>query len=142
MPAPVEEKPAVRMHQMSLAAFYKGVKERKADTPDELISNVRIPNELFSGVHQITTLASKSSKVINQDRYHYFDVDNMLECVDILDVVLGSQDPDTDQRCLSPLEGILIDPPWEFYVKDGRNDGRCSLNIKDMVSSRCQSVLR
>ncbi|RCH78775.1 hypothetical protein CU098_005327 [Rhizopus stolonifer] len=32
---------------------------------------------------------------------------------------------------ISSLEGILVDPPWEFYVADGRNDGACSWNISD-----------
>lgn len=129
----------MRMHQTSLAVYYKSIKARKIDTPDELVSNVRIPNELFSGVHQIKTLASRVSEIVNQDRYHYFDVDNMLECVDILDVILGTQEEDSKQPALSPLEGILVDPPWEFYVEDGRNDGRCSLNIKDMVSCENKS---
>lgn len=37
-------------------------------------------------------------------------------------------DPVTD------IQGIMADPPWNFIVEDGRNDGACTLTTKAFVS--------
>lgn len=37
-------------------------------------------------------------------------------------------DPVTD------IQGIMADPPWNFIVEDGRNDGACKLTTKTFVS--------
>lgn len=118
--------------QALLSKYFRGVKAPKVDTPDELIYNVRIPNELYSGVHQITPLALAKAKKLDQEKIHYYELDDMMDCTGVLDALLTTEDNDLDVK-LSPLEGILIDPPWEFYIKDGRNDGHCSWNVKDMV---------
>ncbi|KAG0164971.1 hypothetical protein DFQ30_009145 [Apophysomyces sp. BC1015] len=131
--APVTEtndqpKPAGRM-QASLSRFFTGVKKVKVDTPDEIISNVRIPNDLYSGVKQITPLVTLKSRRIDEERVHYHELDNMMDCTGILESLLSNDQTESRQ---SPLEGILVDPPWEFYINDGRNDGRCNWNLKDM----------
>lgn len=36
-------------------------------------------------------------------------------------------DPVTD------IQGIMADPPWNFIVEDGRNDGACRLTTKAFV---------
>lgn len=60
----------------------------------------------------------------------YYEVDNMNDSASLLDDIL-SKTPETP---LSPLEGILVDPPWEFYVADGKNDGKCTWNLSQFES--------
>lgn len=120
-----------RPQQMSLSRFFTGVKKLKVDIPDELVSNVRIPNELFSGVKQIIPLAIAQTRQLDEDKVQYYEVDDMLDCAGVLDTLI---DKDAPRGAQSPVEGILVDPPWEFYLEGGQNDGRCRWNLKDVVS--------
>ncbi|KAI7852481.1 hypothetical protein BDC45DRAFT_513486 [Circinella umbellata] len=122
--AAVTVAPPVR--QAFLSKYFAGAKKPKVDTPEEYISNVRIPNDLYSGVHQILPLAMKP--VIKEERSHYYELDDMMNSTGVLEEILGEAQPE-----LSSLEGILVDPPWEFYIKDGRNDGRCTWDIKQVM---------
>lgn len=112
--------------QSTLSRFFTGVKKRKVDTPDEFISFVRIPNDLYSGVKQIQPLPKRP--VIDASKCCYFEIDNMNDCTIRLDQLIEAE---SLEEKISPLEGILVDPPWEFYAADGRNDGACSWNISD-----------
>lgn len=114
-----------KIQQSSLSRFFTGVKKRKVDTPDEFISHVRIPNDLYSGVKRIQSLANKIQ--IDQSKTTYVELDDMNDCASLLDVMLETQE---DSRA-SALECILVDPPWEFYVADGKNDGSCTWNLSD-----------
>ncbi|CAO3698124.1 unnamed protein product [Rhizopus stolonifer] len=111
--------------QSTLSRFFTGVKKQKVDTPDELISFVRIPNDLYSGVKQIQQLSKRLTP--DTSKLHYFEIDDMNHCIPTLDQLTK----ENNLEGISPLEGILVDPPWEFYVADGRNDGACSWNISD-----------
>ncbi|KAF7729339.1 hypothetical protein EC973_004595 [Apophysomyces ossiformis] len=122
---------AVARTQASLSRFFTGVKKAKVDTPDEMISNVRIPNDLYSGVRQITPFTVWKSRQINEERVHYYELEDMMDCTSVLESLLQQKETDLSH---SPLEGILVDPPWEFYINDGRNDGRCSWNLKTMAT--------
>ncbi|KAI8370597.1 uncharacterized protein BYT42DRAFT_95343 [Radiomyces spectabilis] len=124
-------KPQARTQQASLSRFFAGVKKLKIDTPDELISNVRIPNDLYSGVKQITPLSVAQTRKTNDERIHYYELEDIKDCLGVLDAVVDKGSSDETHQ--SPLEGILVDPPWEFYVKDGRNDGHCHWNLQDVV---------
>lgn len=114
-----------KVQQSSLSRFFTGVKKRKVDTPDDFISHVRIPNDLYSGVKRIQPLHSKPKH--EKSKLTYAELDHMDDCLPILDNLLQIEE-ETRQ---SPLEGILVDPPWEFYVADGRNDGSCTWNLSD-----------
>lgn len=116
---------ASKIQQSSLSRFFTGVKKRKVDTPDEFISHVRIPNDLYSGVKRIQPLANKIQ--IDSSKTTYVELDDMNDCTSILDNML---EPLQDTRA-SAIECILVDPPWEFYVADGKNDGACSWNLSD-----------
>lgn len=122
-----------KFKQTDLSRYFAGVKAVKArtETPDEFISFTRIPNELFSGVHRIKPVLMMTHTP--ESRVHYCEVDSMHDSVSILDALLRPEEG------ASPLEGVLVDPPWDFYIKDGRNDGRCDWNIKDMVRSNIGS---
>lgn len=129
-----EEKPTT-VRQSNLSMFFTGVKKPKQDTPDDLISKVVIPNELFSGVHHVKPLGLDQARpsIPENGRSYYCELDDMAECPTILEALLGPANQEPSGKGSSPLEGILADPPWDFYVKDGRNDGRCSWTLKDMV---------
>lgn len=129
-----EEKPTT-IRQSNLSMFFTGVKKPKQDTPDELISKVVIPNELFSGVHHVKPIGWEQVRppAYMNERSFYCELDDMMECPTILEALLGPANIEPAGKGSSSLEGILADPPWDFYVKDGRNDGRCSWTLKDMV---------
>ncbi|GAB5589291.1 hypothetical protein Unana1_04191 [Umbelopsis nana] len=129
MAAPAVKKPT----QLSLANFFAGVKKvkPKVDTPDDLISRCVIPNELFSGVKNIRGLYNEKRIPAAESKMAYWEVKDMDECLSILEEALGSIDSSSSQ---SPIEGMLIDPPWEFYVADGRNDGRCTWSLMQMMT--------
>lgn len=113
-----------KIQQSSLSRFFTGVKKRKVDTPDEFISHVRIPNDLYSGVKRIQPLSTRNK--VDESKLKYIELDDMNDCVPILDAMLQTPELDT-----SALECILVDPPWEFYVADGKNDGACTWNLLD-----------
>lgn len=115
-----------KVQQSSLSRFFTGVKKRKVDTPDEFISHVRIPNDLYSGVKRIQPLHCKPKP--DDTKLTYAELEHMDDCIPILDNLIKIEEEETRQ---SPLEGILVDPPWEFYVADGRNDGSCTWNLSD-----------
>jgi hypothetical protein len=114
--------------QSLLSTYFTGVKALKKDTPDELISMTRIPNDLYYGVKRIKPLSLIKSTAIEEQKTYYKQLGKMEECLPILDEMLVKE---SDAPGQSSLEGILMDPPWEYYVADGKNDGRCSYNITD-----------
>lgn len=79
---------------------------------------------MYSGVKRIQPLEKKIQ--IDQSKTTYIELDDMNDCIPLLDTLLESQQQDTES---SSLECILVDPPWEFYVADGKNDGACTLNL-------------
>ncbi|CAO3636362.1 unnamed protein product [Cunninghamella echinulata] len=116
--------------QAPLAKFFAGVKRKKVDTPDELIHQTKIPRDLYSGVKQITLLEDESNICIDDDKIQYYEVDDMMEGITILENQLMNEKEVANPNSQSQLESILVDPPWEFVIKDGRNDGSCQMNLK------------
>lgn len=60
----------------------------------------------------------------------YWELNDMNDCIPILDETLQTV---PDKGFHNAIEGVLIDPPWDFYVADGRNDGRCKWSLTKMV---------
>lgn len=123
-----------RIQQSSLSRFFTGVKKLKVDTPDEYISFVRIPNDLYSGVKQIKPFLSQIEA--RPSKTMYYQVDDMNDSASMLDDILSN----TPETRMSPLEGILVDPPWEFYVADGKNDGKCTWNLSQFENLMAKVV--
>lgn len=115
-----------KIQQSSLSRFFTGVKKVKIDTPDDLISQVRIPNDLYSGVKKIRPLHNRTQTDLTKSIY--MELDNINDSIPVLNDIV-SQDVNKDTGNQSTLEGILVDPPWEFYIEDGKNDGKCTLNL-------------
>jgi hypothetical protein len=126
--APVAKRPT----QLSLANFFSGVKKvkPKVDTPDDIISRYIIPNELFSGVKRMRGFYNSKRASATEPKTAYWEMKDMNDCVTVLDEVMSQTEAASSQ---SPIEGMLIDPPWDFYVADGRNDGRCTWSLTNMV---------
>ncbi|KAJ2963951.1 hypothetical protein NQZ79_g1115 [Umbelopsis isabellina] len=114
--------------QLSLASFFSGVKKvkPKADTPDEFISRCVIPNELFSGVKHMRGLYNEKRIDAPDAKTKYWELNDMNDCISILDETVQTI---SDKAFHNAIEGVLIDPPWDFYVADGRNDGRFKLKM-------------
>jgi hypothetical protein len=127
-PTSVAKKPT----QLSLASFFAGVRKvkPKVDTPDEVISRCVIPNDLFSGVKHIRGLYNEKRVSAAEPKTTYWEMKDMNDCPSILEEAMARAESASSQ---SRIEGMLIDPPWEFYVADGRNDGRCTWNLTQMV---------
>ncbi|CAO3640124.1 unnamed protein product [Cunninghamella blakesleeana] len=113
--------------QTSLSKFFTGIKRKRVDTPDEFIHQTRIPKELFSGVNQIELLEDEIDIDVDDEKLQYHEVDDMMECVDILNKQLMNEEVGPNVQ--SQIESILVDPPWEFHIKDGKNDGSCQMNL-------------
>jgi hypothetical protein len=115
-----------------LANFFSGVKKvkPKVDTPDDIISRYIIPNELFSGVKRMRGFYNSKRASATEPKTAYWEMKDMNDCVTVLDEVMSQTEAASSQ---SPIEGMLIDPPWDFYVADGRNDGRCTWSLTNMV---------
>lgn len=129
--------PAPTAKQASLSRFFTGVKKVKVkvDTPDELIHHTRIPNDLYSGVKQVIPLrrANNGNEAIDDEKkVDYHEVDDMMDCVALLDNRMGSEL--VDEKTQSQIEGLLVDPPWEYILQDDRNDGSCRWNLLQIVS--------
>lgn len=80
---------------------------------------------MYSGVKRIQPLASKTQ--IDTTKMSYIELDDMNECASLLDSMI---EPLEDPQA-SAIECILVDPPWEFYVADGKNDGSCTWNLSN-----------
>jgi hypothetical protein len=124
--------------QVSLSRFFAGVKKVKVDIPDDLVLYTRIPNDFYSSVKHIKPLLCDSDNSSMTDetglerRMYYREIDDMMECVELLNNELGGED--MDGKTESQIEGLLVDPPWEFIIEDGRNDGSCKWDAKQVVS--------
>lgn len=44
-------------------------------------------------------------------------------------------------EAVNDIQGVLADPPWNFIVEDGRNDGACRLTMPKFVSLRALRIL-
>ncbi|KAI8357242.1 hypothetical protein BD560DRAFT_198068 [Blakeslea trispora] len=119
-----------KVQQTSLSRFFTGVKKRKIDTPDDLVSYTRIPNDLYSGVKQIKPLNKRTQA--DASKTIYVELDQIENMTTLLDNICQRGEKESSTQ--SSLECILADPPWEFYVEDGKNDGRCSLNLEQFRS--------
>lgn len=108
------------------------------DMPDELVLYTRIPNDFYSSVKHIKPLLCDNDSTSMADemglerRMYYREIDDMMDCVELLNNELG--DEDMCGKTESQIEGLLVDPPWEFIIEDGRNDGSCKWDAKQVVS--------
>jgi hypothetical protein len=119
--------PTSKLQQSTLSRFFTGVKKVKIDTPEDMISLTRIPKTLFSGVKKIKPLCNHVKP--EESKSIYMEFDDINDSVSILNDILDQGAEKDITRQQSNLEGILVDPPWEYHIVDGKNDGKCTMNL-------------
>ncbi|KAF9917516.1 hypothetical protein FBU30_000713 [Linnemannia zychae] len=105
--------------QTGLSLFWKNIKPVRVECPD--VSKIMIPKDVElrpTWAHRIQPFTDPDMLSIEGSTYlevkdmHAFDWATLSE---------GFSEPVND------IQGILADPPWNFIVEDGRNDGACRL---------------
>ncbi|KAL1920150.1 uncharacterized protein VTP21DRAFT_1296 [Calcarisporiella thermophila] len=119
--------PKERSFSSIFSPFYK-VKPKRIEAPDPL--QVIIPKEPAQwGVKMITPLSLLNSMGDKNKLSEniYLEVDDMLSLnLDTISTEAGQERFD--------FQGVLIDPPWDFYLKDDLHDGNCYLTIPMFAS--------
>ncbi|KAF9318458.1 hypothetical protein BG003_011189 [Podila horticola] len=112
--------------QTGLSLFWKNIRPVRVECPDVLISKYIIPKD----VEQRPTWAHRVQAVTDPDDDEsvvagsiHKEVQTMID-FDWASLSENFDDPVTD------IQGIMADPPWNFIVEDGRNDGACTLTTK------------
>ncbi|KAG0215233.1 hypothetical protein BGX33_001332 [Mortierella sp. NVP41] len=105
--------------QTGLSLFWKNIKPVRVECPD--VPRIMIPKDVEqrpTWAHRIQPVADPDTATIEGSLYteiedmHAFDWSSISE---------GFDEPVND------IQGVLADPPWNFIVEDGRNDGACRL---------------
>ncbi|KAG0244206.1 hypothetical protein BGW41_000193 [Actinomortierella wolfii] len=110
--------------QLGLSLFWKNIRPVRAECPD--IPKYIIPKDVEqrpTWAHRI--MPYKESEPV--EGVVYKEVPSIVN----MDWSLLSEGFDTP---ISDLQGIMADPPWNFIVADGRNDGKCSLTLDKFTS--------
>ncbi|KAG0358490.1 hypothetical protein BG005_002276 [Podila minutissima] len=112
--------------QTGLSLFWKNIRPVRVECPDALISKYIIPKD----VEQRPTWAHRVQAVTDPEDDEsvvagsiHKEVQAMAD-FDWTGLSENFDDPVTD------IQGIMADPPWNFIVEDGRNDGACKLTTK------------
>ncbi|KAI1316356.1 hypothetical protein EDD11_010070 [Mortierella claussenii] len=109
--------------QTGLSLFWKNIRPVRVECPD--IPKYIIPKD----VEQRPTWAHRIQSVTELDMASvegtiYMEVPKMID-FDWATLSEGFEESVTD------FQGVLADPPWNFIVEDGRNDGACRLTTTD-----------
>ncbi|KAG0303781.1 hypothetical protein BGZ97_001766 [Linnemannia gamsii] len=107
--------------QTGLSLFWKNIKPVRVECPD--VPKTMIPKDVEqrpTWAHRIQSVADPDAPEVEGSTYmeikdmHAFDWSSISE---------GFDEPVND------IQGVLADPPWNFIVEDGRNDGTCRLTM-------------
>ncbi|KAF9328207.1 hypothetical protein BGZ91_001105 [Linnemannia elongata] len=107
--------------QTGLSLFWKNIKPVRVECPD--VPKIMIPKDVEqrpTWAHRIQPVADPDATEVEGSTYmeikdmHAFDWSSISE---------GFDEPVND------IQGVLADPPWNFIVEDGRNDGACRLTM-------------
>ncbi|KAF9125082.1 hypothetical protein BGW39_007660 [Mortierella sp. 14UC] len=105
--------------QTGLSLFWKNIKPVRVECPD--VPKIMIPKDVElrpTWAHRIQPAPEPDAPEVEGSSYmeikdmHAFDWNSISERFD---------EPVND------IQGVLADPPWNFIVEDGRNDGACRL---------------
>ncbi|KAF9902749.1 hypothetical protein EC991_004561 [Linnemannia zychae] len=105
--------------QTGLSLFWKNIKPVRVECPD--VPKTMIPKDVElrpTWAHRIQPVPEPDAPEVEGSLYmevrdmHAFDWSSISE---------GFDEPVND------IQGVLADPPWNFIVEDGRNDGACRL---------------
>ncbi|KAG0198935.1 hypothetical protein BGX28_007696 [Mortierella sp. GBA30] len=111
--------------QTGLSLFWKNIKPVRVECPDIHIPRYVIPKDVeerptwahrIQPYTEINTIPVEGSFYKEVPKIHAFDWTSLSE---------GFEEPVAD------FQGVLADPPWNFIVEDGRNDGACQLTTRE-----------
>ncbi|KAG0258292.1 hypothetical protein DFQ27_004728 [Actinomortierella ambigua] len=111
--------------QMGLSLFWKNIRPVRVECPD--VPKYMIPKDVEqrpTWAHRI--IPYKESEPVVEGVV-YKEVSSIVD----MDWDLLSEGLDAP---IGDLQGIMADPPWNFIVADGRNDGKCSLTLDRFTS--------
>ncbi|KAF9969775.1 hypothetical protein BGZ73_007704 [Actinomortierella ambigua] len=110
--------------QLGLSLFWKNIRPVRAECPD--IPKYMIPKD----VEQRPTWAHRIVPYRESEPVAGVVYKEVPSIVD-MDWSLLSEGLETP---IGDLQGIMADPPWNFIVADGRNDGKCRLTLDKFTS--------
>ncbi|KAF9431965.1 hypothetical protein BGZ76_011466, partial [Entomortierella beljakovae] len=109
--------------QTGLALFWKNIKPVRVECPD--VPRINIPKDVEirpTWAHRIQPYSEFNNSPVEGSIFK--ETAKMIE-LDWASLSDGFEEPIAD------IQGILADPPWNFIVEDGRNDGACQLNTAE-----------
>ncbi|OZJ05144.1 hypothetical protein BZG36_01392 [Bifiguratus adelaidae] len=123
--------------QADLSTFFRGVKARKIDSPDECISFLKITKELWNGVKIMEPLA-RPLGIEQPKQKTYLEVDrvNDLDSGTLAALLSSMRATQTDQNKAIDFKGVLIDPPWQFYNANPTVNNQCYYSL-EMLAGLC-----
>ncbi|KAG0263035.1 hypothetical protein BGZ95_003891 [Linnemannia exigua] len=105
--------------QTGLSLFWKNIKPVRVECPD--VPKTMIPKDVElrpTWAHRIQPIPDPDAAEVEGSSY--MEVKDM-HAFDWTSISEGFDEPVND------IQGVLADPPWNFIVEDGRNDGACRL---------------
>ncbi|KAF9948346.1 hypothetical protein BGZ72_009728 [Mortierella alpina] len=109
--------------QTGLSLFWKNIRPVRVECPDIHLPRYVIPKDVEerpTWAHRIQPYTEINTEAIEGA----IEV-NKLETFDWSSLSEGFEEPVAD------FQGVLADPPWNFIVEDGRNDGACRLTTRE-----------
>ncbi|KAF9430510.1 hypothetical protein BGZ94_006456 [Podila epigama] len=112
--------------QTGLSLFWKNIRPARVECPDSLIAKYIIPKDVElrpTWAHRIQPVTEQQDDESMVAGSIHKEVRNMAT------FDWASLSTDFDEP-VNDIQGIMADPPWNFIVEDGRNDGACRLTTK------------
>ncbi|KAG0307575.1 hypothetical protein BGZ98_010376 [Dissophora globulifera] len=109
--------------QTGLSLFWKNIRPVRVECPD--VPKYIIPKDVElrpTWAHKIQSFADMNAVPVEGAIYK--EVSRMLD-FDWTSISEGFEESICD------IQGVLADPPWNFIVEDGRNDGACRLTLQE-----------
>ncbi|KAF9983272.1 hypothetical protein BGZ75_005282 [Mortierella antarctica] len=128
VPIEVRKSPLLTMGtkgQTGLSLFWKNIRPVRVECPDIHLPRYIIPKDVEerpTWAHRIQPYTGISAEAVEGSLYRE------VAKLDTFDWSLLSEG--FEER-VADFQGVLADPPWNFIVEDGRNDGACRLTTRE-----------
>ncbi|KAF9169740.1 hypothetical protein BGX21_009827 [Mortierella sp. AD011] len=109
--------------QTGLSLFWKNIRPVRVECPD--VPRIIIPKDVElrpTWAHRIQPYSEFNAALVEGSVFK--EVPKMID-FDWGSLSEGFEEPIAD------IQGVLADPPWNFIVEDGRNDGACRLTTQE-----------
>ncbi|KAF9570565.1 hypothetical protein EC968_001684 [Mortierella alpina] len=128
VPIEVRKSPLLTMGtkgQTGLSLFWKNIRPVRVECPDIHLPRYVIPKDVEerpTWAHRILPYTEINTEAVEGSIYREV---TKLDTFDWSLLSEGFEEPVAD------FQGVLADPPWNFIVEDGRNDGACRLTTRE-----------